>query len=88
MSIYEIKSLTHRYEDKPVLDIDRLEIEGSSIVGLAGPNGSGKSTLLRLLGLIERPTSGQIFFNGQGFIHISIEHFSHNSFTVKAACNF
>jgi len=65
MPIYDIKSITHRYEDKPALDINRLEIEGSSIVGLAGPNGSGKSTLLRLMGLIERPTSGQIFFNGR-----------------------
>jgi len=63
--MYNIKSLTHSYNDQPALDINRLEIEGSSIVGLAGPNGSGKSTLLRLLGLIERPTSGQIYFNGR-----------------------
>ncbi len=65
MPIYNIKSLTHFYDDTPALDIDRLGIAGSSIVGLAGPNGSGKSTLLRLLGLIERPTSGQIYFNGR-----------------------
>lgn len=29
-----------------------------------GPSGSGKSTLLRCLGLLEKPTSGRIFFNG------------------------
>ena len=65
MSIYNIKSLTHSYNDKPALDIKQLEIAGSSIIGLSGPNGSGKSTLLRLLGLIEKPTSGQIHFNGR-----------------------
>jgi len=65
MSIYKLKSLTHSYNNKPALDINQLEIKDSSIVGLAGPNGSGKSTLLRLMGLIERPTSGQIFFNGR-----------------------
>ena len=65
MSIYKIETLTHVYDHKPALDIKRLDITGSSIVGLAGPNGSGKSTLLRLLGLIERPTSGQILYNGR-----------------------
>jgi len=63
--IYEIKSLTHFYRDRPVLDIDHLKIAGSSIVGLVGPNGSGKSTLLRLLGFIERPSSGRIYYNGR-----------------------
>jgi len=62
--VYEIKALTHLYADKPVLEIAHLEIAGSSIVGLVGPNGSGKSTLLRLLGLIERPTQGAIYFDG------------------------
>jgi len=68
---YEISSLTHFYNDNPVLDIRHLEIADSSIVGLVGPNGSGKSTLLRLLGLIERPTRGKIRFNGR-----SVEPFS------------
>jgi len=65
MSIYQINSLTHSYNNKSALDINQLQIAESSIVGLAGPNGSGKSTLLRLLGLIEKPTSGQIYFNGR-----------------------
>ncbi len=63
--MYQINALTHSYNNKPALDINQLEIAESSIVGLAGPNGSGKSSLLRLLGLIEKPTSGQIFFNGR-----------------------
>jgi tungstate transport system ATP-binding protein len=63
--IYEINTLKHSYAGKPILEIQHLKVEPASIVGLIGPNGSGKSTLLRLLGLIERPTNGQILFNGR-----------------------
>ena len=63
--IFEVKSLQHAYADQTVLDIDRLRIDQSAIVGLIGPNGSGKSTLLRVLGLIEKPSRGQIRFEGR-----------------------
>lgn len=65
MSIFEITSLKHAYAGKTVLDIERLTVQSASIVGLIGPNGSGKSTLLRLLGIIERPSYGNILFNGK-----------------------
>jgi tungstate transport system ATP-binding protein len=63
--IYEIRSLKHAYAGKTVLSIEHLTVRQASIVGLIGPNGSGKSTLLRMLGLIERPTRGKIFFKGR-----------------------
>ena len=65
LPIFEIRSLKHSYAGKTVLEIGHLSIEPASIVGLIGPNGSGKSTLLKLLGLIERPTHGEIRFNGR-----------------------
>ena len=42
-----------------------LAIEHGEIVALVGPSGSGKTTLLQLLGALDRPTSGQIFFEGR-----------------------
>ena len=63
--IYEISYLKHIYAEKTVLEIEHLAVPPASIVGLIGPNGSGKSTLLKLLGLIESPTQGNIFFNGR-----------------------
>ena len=65
LPIYEISSLKHAYAGKTVLEIEHLTVQPASILGLIGPNGSGKSTLLKLLGLIERPTHGEIYFNGR-----------------------
>jgi tungstate transport system ATP-binding protein len=62
--IYEIKGLKHNYDRKTILEINHLSIQKSSIIGLVGPNGSGKTTFLKLIGLIEKPTVGEIFFDG------------------------
>ncbi len=76
--IYEIRSLLHAYGGKTVLSIDHLVLQPASIVGLIGPNGSGKSSLLRILGLVEKPTRGEIRFNGR-----RVEPFSeHTRFMV------
>ena len=42
-----------------------FEIEAGSLVFLTGHSGAGKSTLLRLVMMLERPTHGQVFVNGQ-----------------------
>ncbi len=63
--IFAIDALKHTYAGKTVLEIEHLEIQPASIVGLIGPNGSGKSTLLKMLGLIEKPTRGEIRFKGR-----------------------
>lgn len=63
--IYRIENLVHRYNRQPVLEIDRLTVAPSSILGLVGPNGSGKSTLLKLMAFIFQPTEGRILFKGE-----------------------
>ena len=42
-----------------------FKIKGGDFVSLVGPSGSGKSTLLHLLGLLDKPSSGEIYFNGE-----------------------
>jgi lipoprotein-releasing system ATP-binding protein len=45
-------------------DID-LTLQPGEFVALMGPSGSGKSTLLNIIGLLDRPTSGRLFINGE-----------------------
>ena len=42
-----------------------LQIVAGEFVALVGPSGSGKTTLLQLLGALDRPSSGSIFFEGR-----------------------
>ena len=41
-----------------------LNVRGGSFISIIGPSGAGKTTLLNLIGLIDKPTSGKIFFDG------------------------
>lgn len=41
-----------------------LEIKSGDFLSLMGPSGSGKSTLLNLIGLLDQPNRGEIFFDG------------------------
>ena len=47
------------------VDGTSLTIEEGSITGLIGPNGAGKTTLFNCIAGAYRPTSGQIFLDGE-----------------------
>ncbi|MCX5995810.1 MAG: ABC transporter ATP-binding protein [Chloroflexi bacterium] len=57
-------------EVKALVDVS-LAIEEGDITCIMGKSGSGKSTLLRQLGLIDRPTSGQIILDGRDATKLS-----------------
>jgi lipoprotein-releasing system ATP-binding protein len=42
-----------------------LDIAAGEMVGLTGPSGSGKSTFLNVIGALDLPTRGQVFFDGE-----------------------
>ncbi|HYE59292.1 MAG TPA: ATP-binding cassette domain-containing protein, partial [Rhodothermales bacterium] len=41
-----------------------VDVKRGEFAAIMGPSGCGKSTLLNILGLLERPTGGEYFFNG------------------------
>ncbi len=60
-----VKELHKQFQDNHVLRGVNYHIHPGEKIVVVGPSGSGKSTFLRCLNLLERPTSGQIWFDGQ-----------------------
>ena len=61
-----------------------LRLHAGEITALIGPSGSGKSTLLHILGLLDAPSSGQIFIGGAYNPHIKL----YRSLTANFFKNF
>lgn len=73
MSLFSLVDITRIYGRRTVLDISQLEIEQNRIHALLGPNGAGKTTLLNILGFLEAPTTGEIFFRSKPVRFIEAE---------------
>ena len=60
----KVNNLQKEFQGTAVLKGITTEIRKGDVVCVIGPSGSGKSTFLRCLNLLEKPTSGSIFFDG------------------------
>lgn len=67
--LISLRDITKNYQNgdiiTPVLRGVSLDIAAGEFVVLMGPSGSGKSTLLHILGLLDTPSRGSYFFDGQ-----------------------
>lgn len=63
-ALIEVEALRKSFGNNCVLDGITTDIRKGEVVAIIGPSGSGKSTFLRSLNLLEKPTGGQIFFEG------------------------
>ena len=60
-----IENLTKRFGELQVLKGVSLEVERGEVISIVGPSGAGKTTLLQLIGTLDKPTDGKIFFNDE-----------------------
>ena len=74
----ELKNITFKVDNLDgkgeitILDNVSFKIEQGKILIITGPNGGGKSTLAKIIMGIEKPTSGQILFDGKDVTNLSI----------------
>ncbi len=67
--IIELNKISKHYEiagsanKREVLDEVSLKINTGDSIAIVGPSGSGKSTLLNIIGTLDRPTAGSVFFD-------------------------
>ena len=72
MPIIETKEICRTLGREQILKSVSLQVEDSEFLVITGPSGSGKSTLLHILGCMDVPDSGDLFFEGQ-----NLRDFSH-----------
>lgn len=61
----EIKKLYKSYGDNEVLKGINQTVSEAEVLCIVGPSGSGKSTMLRCINLLEVPTSGEVYIDGE-----------------------
>lgn len=64
----KVENLSKKYNDLVVLKNITTEIRKGEVVSIIGPSGTGKSTFLRCLNLLEEPSSGNIWIDGQDIL--------------------
>ena len=65
MSLLESKNISKIYGDLHALDNVSLNIEKGEWIAIMGPSGSGKSTMMNIIGCLDRPSTGEVIFDGK-----------------------
>ena len=65
MSLLELKNISKIYGDLHALDNVSLNIEKGEWIAIMGPSGSGKSTMMNIIGCLDRPSTGEVIFDGK-----------------------
>jgi len=75
--LIEIKNLHKYFGKNEVLKGLDIQMKKGEVVVMIGPSGSGKSTFLRTMNLLEKPTDGQVYFEGVNIADKSVDVFKH-----------
>ena len=69
----ELRNVSFEVDGKKIVNNISLTIEDNRFTVITGPNGGGKSTLAKLIMGIEKPTEGEILFDGEDITAMSID---------------
>ena len=73
--LIDLKNVSKSYrngdQELQVLKDVYLEVEEGEFVAIMGPSGSGKSTLMNIIGMLDRPTSGEYYLEGEEVAKLS-----------------
>ncbi|WP_332372632.1 amino acid ABC transporter ATP-binding protein [Lactococcus cremoris] len=75
--LIEIKNLHKYFGKNEVLKGLDIQIKKGEVVVMIGPSGYGKSTFLRTMNLLEKPTDGEVYFEGINIADKSVDVFKH-----------
>ena len=67
----ELKNINKSFKDEKVLKNINLKVNKSEIIAIEGKSGAGKTTLLKIIGKLEEPDSGIIYFNNQNITSLN-----------------
>ncbi len=62
--LFEAREACRAFRDVRALDRVSISVPRGAFLAVTGPSGCGKTTLLALLGALDRPTAGSVFFDG------------------------
>ena len=65
MKLLELNNVTKRYGSLYALDKVSLSIDKGEWIAIMGPSGSGKSTMMNIISCMDKPTEGQVLFDGK-----------------------
>ena len=73
--VMELKNITKIFEspagESVVLKNINFKINRGEFISIVGPSGSGKSTLLNIIGVLDKPTSGEVIINGFNILSLN-----------------
>ena len=89
----ESRELTKKFGAKTAVDNVSLAMEPGHIYAMLGPNGSGKTTWMKMAAGLVKPTSGEVFFNGnpvgiesrKDVAYMSTEPYFYDWMTIESA---
>jgi len=62
--VLRLENIARAFGDLVIVEHVNLTLKRGEILALVGPSGSGKSSLLHIAGLLEAPSSGEVYING------------------------